>query len=88
MLIHQDGLIKLGDLGLAKQIIESETINSVICGSKEYMAPEVFKEKAELKSDVWSLGISLIELAEGGNPYEGNDQYYVDGNCSKVICRR
>ena len=35
------------------------------------MAPEVYYEKTEMKSDVWSLGISLIELAEGQNPYAG-----------------
>ena len=33
------------------------------------MAPEVYEGGAELKSDVWSLGISLFELAEGKNPY-------------------
>ena len=33
------------------------------------MAPEVYEGGAELKSDVWSLGISLIELAEGKNPF-------------------
>ena len=36
-----------------------------------YMAPEVYEERTELKSDVWSLGISLMELAEGKNPYAG-----------------
>ena len=35
------------------------------------MAPEVYYDGAELKSDVWSLGITLIELAEGQNPYAG-----------------
>ena len=32
-------------------------------------APEVFEGNACLKSDVWSLGVSIIELAEGRNPY-------------------
>ena len=36
-----------------------------------YMAPEVYEGRIELKSDVWSLGITLIELAEGQNPYDG-----------------
>ena len=35
------------------------------------MAPEVYGEGAELKSDVWALGISIIEMAEGKNPFAG-----------------
>ena len=33
------------------------------------MAPEVYDGKTEWKSDVWSLGISLLELADRKNPY-------------------
>ena len=36
------------------------------------MAPEGFKGEMELKSDVWSLGISLFELASGKKPYESS----------------
>ena len=35
------------------------------------MAPEVYDGETVLKSDVWSLGITLIELAEGKNPFSG-----------------
>lgn len=35
------------------------------------MAPEAFDGKEEPKSDVWSLGITLMELVEGKNPYAG-----------------
>ena len=34
-----------------------------------YMAPEVFEGRRGEKSDVWSLGITLIEMAEGENPF-------------------
>lgn len=39
-------------------------------GSPLYIAPEVYEGHTDLKSDVWSLGISLIEVATGQNPFE------------------
>ena len=33
------------------------------------MGPEVYNEGACLKSDVWALGISIIEMAEKKNPF-------------------
>ena len=47
-----------------------------------YMAPEVYEERTELKSDVWSLGISLMELAEGKNPYDGKNPFMI----MKEVC--
>ena len=35
------------------------------------MGPEVYEEEACLKSDVWALGISIIEMAENKNPFTG-----------------
>ena len=34
-----------------------------------YMGPELYGEGAELKSDVWALGMSVIEMAESKNPF-------------------
>ena len=64
-------MIKLGDFGLAVQLEHSCSKRSTQCGTSWYMAREVYYDGAELKSDVWSLGITLIELAEGQNPYAG-----------------
>lgn len=41
------------------------------------MAPEVYEGKTILKSDVWSLGISLLEMAEGKHPYSGCTPFQV-----------
>ena len=62
-------MIKLGDFGLAVQLEHSCSKRSTQCGTSWYMAREVYYDGAELKSDVWSLGITLIELAEGKNPF-------------------
>ena len=59
-------MIKLSDYGLS-------TRGNYVYKNKStlwHSAPEVFKGKRELKSDVWSLGYTLVELAEGENPYE------------------
>ena len=63
-------MIKLGDVGLVVQLKHTNSVRNTVCGTPWYMAPEVYHEATELKSDVWALGISLIEMAEK-HPYEG-----------------
>ena len=58
-------MVKLGDYGLPILLYSKEN-GSTLC----HAAPEVFDEQRELKSDVWSLAITLFELPEGRNPYE------------------
>ena len=64
-------MIKLGDFGLAVQLEHSCSKRNTTCGTSLYMAPEVYEGGAELKSDVWSLGMSMIEMVGSGNPYVG-----------------
>ena len=71
LFISESGVIKLGDFGLAVQLEHSCSVRSTTCGTAWYMAPEVYEEEACLKSDVWALGISIIEMAEGKNPFAG-----------------
>ena len=61
----------MGDFGLAVQLEHSYSKRNEECGTSWYMAPEVFDDNTELKSDVWSFGITLFELAEGKNPFYG-----------------
>ena len=62
-------MVKVGDFGLAVQLEHSCSRRNTACGTSLYMAPEVYGDGALLKSDVWSLGISIIEMAEGKHPF-------------------
>ena len=63
--------MKLGDFVLSKQCNAGDFDDGSMCDSLLYQAPEVFKDGAGLKSDVWSLGMSMIEMVGGRNPYVG-----------------
>ena len=63
--------MKLSDFGLPKQYNARDFDDGSVYDALLYQAPEVFKDGAELKSDVWSLGMSMIEMVGGRNPYVG-----------------
>jgi len=71
ILIGSDGSVKLSDFGMCVKIKEGKKRNSFI-GSPCWMAPEVLEQTKEsgydLKIDVWSLGITALELAQGKPP--------------------
>ena len=57
---------------MSEQLNSSSSVRTLICGTAYYMAPEVFDEHTGLESDIWSLGITAIELAEGKHPFESH----------------
>lgn len=70
VLLTNDGHVKLADFGVSAEL--SNTINKVksVVGSPFWMAPEVIKESHyDGRADVWSLGITVIEMAEGQPPH-------------------
>ena len=71
--MSERGIVKLGDYGLTDHV-EHTAKRRKSADSLLYTAPEEFAGKGEMKSDVWSLGVTLAELAElaeGKNPLEG-----------------
>ncbi|OZC08140.1 kinase domain protein [Onchocerca flexuosa] len=74
ILIDHSGTIKLCDFGIAGRLIDSRRAETNTKGCTAYLAPErVASSDCEygVRADVWSLGITLIELAKGTHPYEG-----------------
>ena len=69
LFLTEDGVLKLGTYGLTTQA-ECYSIKGTNCDGIRSFAPEVFRGKYGMKSDVWSLGIVLLEMM-GLTPYYG-----------------
>ena len=67
LFLTEDGMLKLGYYGITTQA-ECYSIKNWKCDGIRSFAPEVFEGEYEMKSDVWSLGIVLIEMM-GITPY-------------------
>eukprot|EP00054_Salpingoeca_dolichothecata_P002574 m.23206 g.23206 ORF g.23206 m.23206 type:complete len:466 (-) comp13109_c0_seq1:68-1465(-) len=69
ILINSAGSVKLCDFGVSTQLIESVTATFV--GTNAYMAPErILGQPYTQKAEIWSFGLSIVELALGHFPYE------------------
>ncbi|XP_020632934.1 dual specificity mitogen-activated protein kinase kinase 6-like [Orbicella faveolata] len=73
ILVDDKGNFKLCDFGISGQLVDS-LAKTVDAGCKPYMAPERINPARDMKgydirSDIWSLGITMIELATGKFPY-------------------
>ena len=66
IMISDDGFIKLIDFGLAKQLNNEEDKCEEICGTNEYIPPEVVsRQKYFFNFDWWGFGILMFELLVG-----------------------
>merc|ERR1719490_377433 len=73
ILLCQNGYSKLTDFGFAK-IIEPGTRTYTLCGTPEYIAPEVLLNKGHGKPvDWWTLGILIYEMIVGYPPFVDED---------------
>ena len=86
VLITRAGGVKLADFGVSTVLSSSDSARHTLVGTAAWMAPEVaigmssqLAERAgfttgvgyDKKADVWSLGVTAIELAEGEPPMGG-----------------
>jgi len=81
-MVQKNGYIKLIDFGLGKRLKDDWTYT--LCGTPQYMAPEILEQKGYGTSvDFWSLGILIYEMLTGVTPFDDDDPFEVFKNIKK-----
>ena len=77
LLLDHSGKLKMCDFGFAKTV-EPGTNTWTLCGTPEYLAPEVILNKGHGKAvDWWTFGILLFEMLAGFPPFHADDRMAV-----------
>jgi polo-like kinase 1 len=75
LFLDSDMRIKVGDFGLATRLTTADEKRRTICGTPNYIAPEVLEGKQghSYEVDIWSLGVIIYTLIIGKPPFETTD---------------
>ena len=72
VLISENGLLKLDAIDVSVQLEDDGSKRQRVVDSSLLIAPEVVANTLCLKSDVWSLGMSVMKMTEGWDPFATN----------------
>ena len=71
--LMKNGLVKLGDFGIAKRFQKTMDKAKTFIGTPYYLSPEIINGKPyDSKSDIWSLGVLLYEMMTFKMPFNAN----------------
>jgi serine/threonine protein kinase len=77
ILINSLGQVKLTDFGISKELEKTQGLAHTFVGTMSYMSPERLDGKPYgFSSDLWSLGLLVIELATGEYPYVKRNKFF------------
>ena len=73
VLLADDGRIKIADFGLARASTHNTATSQALLGTIAYLSPELISRgEADLRSDIYALGIMMFEMLTGAQPYQGD----------------
>ena len=69
-MLAREGVVKLSDFGISKQLAATEALAVTQCGTTQYMAPERLNgDSYTSRADVWSVGVMVLEAIDGVHPF-------------------
>ncbi len=75
IMVTKEGVVKVVDFGIARLTDMSLTQPNMMIGSRAYMSPQLYKgERADARSDIWAVGVSLYELLAYKRPFTGDSE--------------
>jgi len=75
IMVTKEGVVKVVDFGIARLTDMSMTQPNMMIGSRAYMSPQLYKgERADPRSDIWAIGVTLYELLAYRRPFIGDSE--------------
>ena len=75
VLLTANGNVRLADFGMAKKLETADARALTICGTAQYMSPEVLTHRGcRFEADLWALGVLIYELCTGSTPFGGDKE--------------